>query len=409
MKRVVITGIGGVTPLASTFRESWCLLKAGTSGIRPLSLNKSIEGRINIKWKSAGQIHGLNTSSAFSRKEQNFIDPFVAYAVIAAVEAAESADILTVNSSSAEPEAIIVGSSRGGITTLEKELCRLQDKFRVSPFLMPTSTISAASAYIAAKLKITASTLGISNACASGANAIGEAFRMIRAGSHNMILAGGAEAPVCGICLEGYGSSQALSESTCDIASRPFDIARDGFVLSEGACILVLEEMDSALRRNASIIAEVVGYGNLCDASHLTLPSIRGEAMAIKAALKDAGISPDSVDYVNAHGTSTVAGDSAEAEAIKTVFDSRHLPVSSIKSMTGHMLGASGAFETACTAMSLKESLITPTVNTNNIDPACDINVVTRPMRCNMNIAISNSFGFGGVNAVLALRRYGNC
>jgi 3-oxoacyl-[acyl-carrier-protein] synthase II len=405
MKRVVITGIGAVTPLSATFRDSWILLKNGASGIHALSLTNGNLDRINSKWKAAGQLHGLDTSAIFSKKELNFIDPFISHAVIAAREAAESANILAGSKCSPNPGAIIIGSSRGGITALEKAFFNLSDRSRLSAYLMPTSTISAASAYIAAKLKITANTLGISNACASGANAIGEAFKMIQSGSQDLILAGGSEAPICSLCIEGYGSAKALSESSYDIASRPFDIERDGFVLSEGACVLVLEEMESAIGRNAKIIAEVAGYGNICDASHMTLPSVSGEVMAIKAALSDAGISPDDVDFINAHGTSTVAGDSAEAAAIKKVFGPRSLPVTSVKSMTGHMLGASGAFEAACTAMSLKESFITPTINTLNIDPACDINVITRAMSCNMELAISNSFGFGGVNTVLAFRR----
>jgi 3-oxoacyl-[acyl-carrier-protein] synthase II len=406
MKRVVITGIGAITPLAATFLDSWLLLKKGVSGVRMLSLPRGNTDRNYGRWKAAGQVRGLDISPVFTKKEQNFIDPFVLYAVVAAMEAAENAGVLNSSKCSENPGAIIVGSSRGGITTLEKEVLKISGRYRPSAYLMPTTTISAAAAYIVAKLKITAAALGISNACASGASAIGEAFRMIQSGNYSMILAGGSEAPVCSICIEGYGSARALSESPHNIASRPFDMERDGFVLAEGACMLLMEEMGSALRRNAKIIAEIVGYGNVCNAFHPTLPSEKGAAMAIKAVLADAKISPDDVGYINAHGTSTVAGDRAEASAIKKIFGARQIPVSSVKSMTGHMLGASGAFEVACTAMSLNESFITPTINTRSIDPECAVNVITEGMYCPVDLALSNSFGFGGINAVLALRRF---
>ena len=262
-----------------------------------------------------------------------------------------------------------------------------------------------AASHIAQKIGIKGPCLGISNACASGTNAIGEAFRMIRYGQAGLILAGGTDAPLCGFCIQGYGSSGALSRNF----SRPFDRERDGFVLAEGACVLVLEEYSAALKRNARIYGEIIGYSNTTDAFHITKPDMEGEARAMLTALEDAGIEPAMVDYINAHGTSTLIGDKTEAAAIKKVFKDRcDVPVSSIKSMTGHMLAASGAFETACTVMSIQEGVIPPTINISGKDPECDINVITEKTEITMDIAISNSFGFGGVNAVLVLKKKKN-
>jgi len=406
MKRVVITGIGAVTPLAATFDTSWESVKQGLSGI-------SIITRVSdtkLKWKAAGEVHNLSSDSHLSAKESKSIDPFSLFAIVASSEAVECAGLISNNTNPLLQAGILMGSSRGGVTTMEKEFIKLSSKtashMRLSPFVMPMSTISSATSSVAMKLGIRGHCLGISNACSSGTNAIGEAFHMISNGLSKVLIAGGAEAPLCRLCIEGYGSSGALSKSDPEEASRPFDVRRNGFVLSEGACILVLEELESALRRNVPIIAEVIGYGNTCDASHPTKPSVEGEIMAMRTALHDAGISASDVDYVNAHGTSTILGDNVEAQAIKNVFGKSLVPVSSVKSMTGHMLAASGAFETACTAMSLKQGFIPATINTRNIDSACSINLITEPTKASLDIAITNSFGFGGLNAVLVLKRF---
>ncbi len=416
MNRVVITGIGSVTPLSINFRRSWPLVKAGGTGIGPLTRINQNSLSKTMKWLAAGEIKGLETAEHFSKKELNYIDPCNVYAVLAGLESAENAGLLSRDKKVTDQCGIILGSSRGGIMSIEREFMKLSHSHsenetqnvrgRVSPFLMPASTICAAATSTGAKLGITGYALGISNACASGANAIGEAFRMIRNGTATLMLAGGAEAPLCRICIEGYGAMGALSESVPDNASRPFDIGRDGFVLSEGACVITLEAMESALSRNAYILAEIIGYSNICDAAHLTMPSLKGEVLAMRESIRDAGISPGDVDYVNTHGTSTIAGDKTEAAAINKVFSNRRIPCSSIKSMTGHMLAASGAFEVACTAMSLNEGIITPTINTHNIDPECGINLITDASEFPMDIAITNSFGFGGVNAVLTLKRF---
>jgi 3-oxoacyl-[acyl-carrier-protein] synthase II len=406
MKRVVITGMGAVTPLAATFDRSWESIKQGLSGISKITRVADTK----LKWKAAGEVHNLSSDFDLSAKESKFIDPFSLFAIVASRAAVECAGLISHNTNSLLQAGILIGSSRGGVTTMEKEFMKLASKtashIRLSPFVMPMSTISSATAAVAMKLGIRGHCLGISNACSSGTNAIGEAFHMIRSGLSEVLVAGGAEAPLCRLCIEGYGSSGALSKSGPEEACCPFDVRRNGFVLSEGACILVLEELESALQRNVPIFAEIIGYGNTCDASHPTKPSVEGEIMAMRAALHDAGISASDVDYVNAHGTSTILGDKVEAEAIKNVFGKSLVPVSSVKSMTGHMLAASGAFETACTAMSLKQGFVPATINTRTIDPACSINLITQPHEASLDIAITNSFGFGGLNAVLVLKRF---
>ena len=272
---------------------------------------------------------------------------------------------------------------------------------------MPATTISMAPSYIAQKLGIKGCCLGVSNACASGANAIGEAYRLIISGYKYPVLCGGAEAPLCGICFQGYGASGALSKINDSTASRPFDRTRDGFVLSEGACIMVLEEYTTARKRGAKVYGEITGYGNTCDSFHQTIPSAEGEARAISAAIEDAGLAAGDIDFINAHGTSTILGDKTETEAIKITFGKKacEIPVFSLKSMTGHMLAASGALEAAITMISMCEGTIPPTINLTERDPKCDLDIVTELRKADIEYAISNSFGFGGVNAVLVMKK----
>jgi len=400
MKRIAITGIGAVTPLDNSFTGSWNSIKSGISGIRH---STKVLFR-NEKTYPAGEINNLQTGRYLTAKELNYADLFSIYAVAAALEAFESSGLAKGCRNELERAGIIVGSSRGGITTLERE-CRKGSATRLSPHLMPVTTVNAAAFHIAASLGLGGHCLGISNACSSGTNAIGEAFRMIRSGLASIVIAGGSEAPLCRLCFKGYASAGALSDSPPDCASRPFDRDRDGFVLAEGACMLVLEEMQLALARQAEIYGEIIGYANICDALHLTKPSAAGEIRAIEGVLADAGISAGDVDYINAHGTSTPLGDKAEACAISGVFGNYRVPVSSIKSMTGHMLAASGAFEVACSAMSLREGCIPPTINTCHVDPECGINLVTAPTPATIETAIINSFGFGGVNSAVAIKK----
>ncbi len=426
MRRVVITGIGAVTPLADNFFDSWSLVKKGISGISRISKFDTT----GLSWTMAGEVKGFNPELYLSKKEILKLDPFLHYAVAAAKMAAEDAgltrqetevrgqrsekkdSLLVTCYSSLVNAGVIIGSSRGGITTIEKEFPKLYSSYlspiayRLSPYLMPSTTISMAASCVAQKLGIKGHCLGISNACASGTNAIGEAYRLIKHGYADIVIAGGAEAPICRFCVEGYGISGALSKTDNPAASRPFDTKRDGFVLAEGACILVLEEYASAIKRSAKIYSEIIGYSSTTDAYHITRPDIEGEIRAINSALENAGVSPEDVDYINAHGTSTPIGDMVEAKAIKNIFRSNiTAPVTSIKSMTGHMLAASGAFEAACTAMSIKERVIPPTINITEKDHECDINVITEKKEADIKIAITNSFGFGGINAVIVLKK----
>lgn len=438
-----MTGIGAVTPLGNSFSSTWKAAKDGVSGIGGITRFDAS----HFPWNVAGELKGFDAAGCLSPKEIRRLDPFVHYAVAAALMAAEDAGLINsseVRSQKSEVKTkenseftipdhltsagVIIGSSRGGISTIERALLRGRRAWnselktqnsepgsaslRVSPYLMPATTVNMAASSVAQKLGIRGYCLGLSNACASGSNAIGEAFRLIKAGHSPLMIAGGTEAPICRVCLEGYGSSGALStgrgpsESAPD-SSKPFDKARDGFVLSEGACVLVLEDYESAIGRGANIYGEILGYGNCADAFHMTKPDPEGEARAIALAMREAGIRADDIDYINAHGTGTKLGDQAEAQAIIKVLGGKasKIPATALKSMTGHMLAASGALEIASTLMSMKEGVIPPTINLTEKDPECDINVITEKREANIEIALSNSFGFGGVNAVIALKK----
>jgi 3-oxoacyl-[acyl-carrier-protein] synthase II len=419
MKRVVVTGIGAVSPLGNSFHESWSAAKSGISGIKSIT-------RFNVtdlRWKIAGEIQGFNVSKYLSPKEIKRLDPFIHYAVAAALMASEDAGLTQKSEIGSQKSkvkddyltsgGVIIGSSRGGISSIEKELQKIcksrntRNPLKTSAYLMPSTTISMASSYIAQKLRIKGYILGISNACASGTSAIGEAYRLIKGGYQCPVLCGGTEAPLCRICFEGYGSSGALSKGTDSSASRPFDRMRDGFVLSEGACILVLEDYKQALKRGVRIYGEIIGYGNTADAYHQTMPFPDGEARAIIMALKEAGLKPEDIDFISAHATSTPIGDKVETEAIKTAYAKKayHIPITSFKSMTGHMLAASGSLETAFTLMSMDEGIILPIKNLKQRDPECDLNYVTRAKNIEIAFSVSQSFGFGGVNAVLVFKK----
>jgi 3-oxoacyl-[acyl-carrier-protein] synthase II len=408
-KRVAVTGIGSVSPLGNYFDRAWDVIKAGRSGISEI---KSFDTS-GLPWKIAGELKGFDETEHLSSKEAKRLDPFVRYAIAAAVMALEDAGLIA-DAQYLASAGVVLGSSRGGISTIERELVRLHGsrgtvrKARCSPYLMPSTTISMAASYVAQRLGIRGHCLGISNACASGTSAVGEAFRAIKSGYSKLILAGGSEAPICRLCIEGYGMAGALSRKVSG-SPRPFDRDRDGFVLSEGACVLVLEDYGQALKRGATMYGEVIGYGNTSDAFHMTKPHPEGEAEAMRSAIKEAGLRTYKVDYISTHGTGTKIGDACEALAIKKVLGRRGstVPASAIKSSTGHMLSASGAFEIACTLKSMKEGIIPPTINLDNKDAECDINIVTEKTKMDIDIAISNSFGFGGVNAVIALERLG--
>lgn len=411
MRRVVITGIGTVTPLGNTIETTWDNLTEKITGISQITKF----GPSGLTSRIAGELKGFSPEEYISKKDIQRLDPFIHYAVAAAVMAVEDAGLTNQWSGvgGQGSTGVIIGSSRGGITSLDKALENHLLKGKpFSAYLMSASTINMASSYISMRLSIKGPTLGISTACASGTNAIGEAFRMIQDGDIDIAIAGGAEAPVCRLAVGGYAASGALSgrNQEPEKASRPFDKDRDGFVISEGAGILVIEELNHAVERGARIYAELAGYGTSSDAFHQTKPDSEGESAAIIKALNDADIMTDEVDYINAHATSTVLGDIAEAEAIRKVFGQKsdEIYVSSCKSMLGHMLGAAGAVEAAVTALSIKRGIIIPTINLDNPDPDGSLNHATSTISKDINIAITNSFGFGGVNAVLALKKFQN-
>ncbi len=396
MRRVVVTGIGSLTPLGNSFSESWEALKIGRSGIGEITRFDASR----FPWKIAGELKDFDPGRFLLNREIKRLDPFVQYAVAAAIMAAEDAGIL--NSGSLRDTGVIIGSSRGGVTMMEREL----KKSRPSVYLMPATTISMAASYVAQKLGIRGYCLGISNACASGASAIGEAYRLIKSGVLKTVLAGGSEAPICRICLEGYGVSGVLSTETSN-TPRPFDKKRDGFILSEGSCIVVLEDIEKAIKRGARIYGEVIGYANTVDAFHMTRPSPDGEAMTIDSALRMVGITRDRIDLVSTHGTGTKIGDLAEIMALRWIFGDREIPAVAVKSTTGHMLGASGAFEVAVTLKSLQEDIIPPTINVSHLEDDCRLKIFTEAEKRDLSTAISNSFGFGGVNTVLVLKKAG--
>ena len=427
MKRVVITGIGVVTPLGNNIRTTWENLTKGSSGIAPIT--KFDPCSAAFPSKIAGELKSFSTEDYIPPKDVMRLDPFIYYAAAAAIMAVEDAGLIK-QTSDLRPQtpdfklitlnselfnlsnfAIVIGSSRGGIMSMEKAVEKyILNSKPFSAFLMSSSTINMASSYVSMRLGIKGPVLGMSTACASGTNAIGEAFRLIRYGEIDMALTGGSEAPICKLTVGSYGAAGALSKRNYEPqkASRPFDKNRDGFVIAEGAGIMVLEELNHALKRGARIYAELFGYGTSSDAFHQTKPDSSGQAIAINKALKDAGASVDEVDYINAHATSTIIGDKAETEAIRKVFGkyADKIAVSSTKSMLGHMLGASGAVEAAITALSISKGVLIPTINLETPDHDCKLNHVTTLLHKEIKIAISNSFGFGGVNAVLVLKKF---
>lgn len=376
--------------MGAGFAESWEALKAGVSGIGPVTRFDAS----SLRWQAAGELKGFEPEQYLPRKDMMRLDPFVHYAFAASLMACEDAGLCGEGLSRA---GVIIGSSRGGVVSLERGL-----RGRPSAYLMSGTTVSMAASYVSLRLGMKGHILGISTACSSGSVAVGEAARLIRGGHADAVVAGGADAPLCGFCFRGYGTSGALSEQGI---SRPFDRGRDGFVLSEGAAVLVLEERESALGRGARIYGEVLGYGNASDAFHQTAPSAEGQARAMETALVDAGIGPGDIDLISVHATSTPIGDRMEARAINQVFGPLPPPVSAVKSITGHMLGASGALEAAFAFMCMREGVVPPTINLH--EPECGLSHVPALKRLPVGAALCNSFGFGGVNSVLVMGRAG--
>jgi 3-oxoacyl-[acyl-carrier-protein] synthase II len=409
-RRIVVTGMGVISPVGLDVPTMWQNLVSGTSGIAPITLFDTSDFGVRI----AGEAHGFDPTNYMSAKDARRADRFSQFA-IAALEEAVSQSGFRLNGHNAHDVGVVAGSGVGGIWTYSEELYRLRDQGprRVNPFLVPMITVDVPAVQIALRTGARGPNLGVASACATGADAIGQAFEMIRRGHAKVVFAGSFEAAVTPIALATFDRMRALSRRNDDPrgASRPFDADRDGFVLSEGGAILVLEEFDYALAHGAEPLAEILGYAATSDAIHITAPDAEGDGagQCIVLALKRAGIRPDEVSYVNAHGTSTLLGDPAETAAIKQALGEHawRIPVSSTKSMTGHLSGGSGALEAAICIQTLRTGIIPPTINLETPDPSCDLDYVpNRARRANPEIALSNSFGFGGHNATLILKAF---
>lgn len=410
-RRVVVTGLGVLSPVGKDVPTTWRALLAGCSGSGPISRFDASAFPVRF----AAEVKGFDPLEYMDRKEARRADPYVQYAMAAAVEAMTDAGFGDGTGFDPERCAVVVGSGIGGVATFEEQhdAYRDQGPRRVSPFFVPMFITDIAAGMISMRYGAKGPNYATVSACATGAHAIGSGFRMIQYGDADVALCGGAEATITPMGVGGFASMKALSERNDSpaTASRPFDATRDGFVLGEGAGIVVLEELGHARRRGARIHAEIVGFGATGDAHHLTAPAPGGEGAqrAMRVALADAGLALDEVQYVNAHGTSTPTGDASETQAIKGVFGehARAINVSSTKSATGHMLGAAGGAEFVFTTLAVRDAVIPPTINYTTADPACDLNYTPNvPVEREVTAALSNSFGFGGHNAALAVRRF---
>lgn len=407
--RIVVTGMGAVSPLGLDVPTLWEALNSGRSGA----------GRITLfdpepfETKIAAEVKGFNPTDFIEHREARRMDRYSQFATVASMQAVKQADL------DCEKEGtdvgVLIGSGIGGITTLSAQMATLSEKGprRISPLLVPMMIADAAAGHVSIMLGAKGMNFCATSACSSGADAVGEACEIIKRGDVKVMIAGGAEAPLTPISIAGFNAAGALSirNDQPEKASRPFDAQRDGFVMGEGAAVLVLESLDHALKRNARILAELASYGATSDAFHITQPSQDGEggAKAMQMALRKAGLTTKDIDYINAHGTSTSMNDKCETMAIKSVFgdDAYRVPISSTKSMTGHMIGAAGAIEAIVCVLAIQHGVVPPTINLENADPDCDLDYVPNVARQQrVGAAMSNSFGFGGHNSVLILREY---
>ena len=408
--RVVITGIGTLSPLGLDVESTWQKIKSGTSGVAPITLFDASEHET----KFAAEVKGFDPESILGRRDARRMDRFVQFAVVATQQALEDSK-LKIDDSNRDRVGILVGTGIGGINVVlnEVETYRVKGPRRVSPFLIPMMLPDTASGQIAINFGARGPNLSVSSACATGTNAIGEAYKMIQRGSAEAMITGGTESAVIPLMMAGFNAMGALSRRNDDPqrASRPFDKNRDGFVAGEGAAVLILESESHAKARGAKIYGEVLGYGLTDDAFHISAPAENGAGAAIcmKNALADAGLSPNQVDYLNAHGTSTQLNDKSETAAVKTVFGDHayDMVMSSTKSMHGHLLGAAGALEAIICLKAMQENLIPPTINYETRDPICDLDYVPNTARSKtLNRVMSNSFGFGGHNASIIFGKY---
>lgn len=408
-RRVVVTGVGAITPLGNDVETTWNNIVSGVSGIGPLT-------RVNaddFPAKVAAEVKDFDPTAYLDKKDARKMDRFAQFAVAASIMAVKDAD-LDINEENSERIGVWIGSGIGGMETFETQHNNFLQKGyrRVSPFFVPMLIPDMA----AGQVSITLGARGVNSctvtACATGTNSIGDAFKVIQRGDAIAMITGGAEAPITNMSVAGFCANTALSTNPDPkTACRPFDADRDGFILGEGAGIIVLEELEHALARGAHIYAEIVGYGSTGDAYHITAPAPGGEggARAMKMAINDGGLKPEEIDYINAHGTSTGYNDKFETAAIKSVFEDHatKLAISSTKSMTGHLLGAAGGVEAIISVLSIKEGIIPPTINYHTPDPECDLDYVPNEARKqDINVALSNSLGFGGHNATIVFKKF---
>jgi 3-oxoacyl-[acyl-carrier-protein] synthase II len=409
-KRVVVTGMDAITPIGNSLVDYWEGLKTGRSGIARIAGFDPSHHAAQI----AGEVKGFDPTDFLDKKEAKRMDRFAQFAVIASQRALSHAG-LTITDLNAEQIGTCIGTGVGGIKVLEdqQEIYLSRGPSRCSPFMVPMMIANMAAGLTAIHTGAKGPSICTVTACAAGSNAVGDAFRLIQSGYAQAMICGGTEAAVTPLAVAGFASARALSTRNDDpaVASRPFDKGRDGFVIGEGCGILILEELEHALSRGATIYAEIVGYGMTCDAYHMTAPVPGGEGAArcIRLALKDAGILSEEVSYINAHGTSTPVNDPTETQAIKTALGEAayRVAVSSTKSMTGHLLGGSGGIEAVASCLAITHDIAPPTINLTDPDPDCDLDYVpnqSRPMP--IDVALSNSFGFGGHNVTLVFRKY---
>ncbi|MCD8917982.1 beta-ketoacyl-ACP synthase II [Staphylococcus gallinarum] len=408
-QRVVITGVGALSPLGNDAKTSWDNALNGVNGIDTITRIDTKDYNVHL----AGELKDFNIEDHIDRKEARRMDRFTQYAVVAAREAVKDAK-LDINEDNANNIGVWIGSGIGGMETFEIAHTQLLERGprRVSPFFVPMLIADMATGQVSIDLGAKGPNGATVTACATGTNSIGDAFKIIQRGDADAMITGGSEAPIAHMAIAGFSASRALSTNDDkETACRPFQTGRDGFVMGEGAGIVVLESLESAQARGAEIYAEVVGYGSTGDAYHITAPAPEGEggARAMQAALDDAGIEPSDIQYINVHGTSTPVGDLTEIQAIKNTFGeaAQSLKLSSTKSMTGHLLGATGGIEAIFSALSIRDSKVAPTIHAESPDPECDLDIVpNKAIDLDITYAMSNSLGFGGHNAVLIFKKF---
>jgi len=406
MRRVVVTGLGVISSIGNNLNDFWDSLENGISGIDWIKAFDTEKFRAKV----AGEIKGFDPVKYMDRKEARRMSRFVQLAIASATEAVDDSG-LELNKEDPWKAGVIYGVGIGGMEVIEKQNQILLERGpdRVSPFLIPMTIANMAAGTLSIRFGLKGSCVTVVSACASSTNAIGEAFRAIKHGRLDIALAGGSEATITPLSIAGFDSMNALSRQSPDVASRPFDKNRDGFIMAEGSATLVLEDYEHAKKRGAKIYAEILGYGATDDAAHITAPDPEGEGamMAMKLALDEAELSPDKVDYINAHGTSTPMNDIMETRAIKALFGKRQdLNISSTKSMHGHALGAAGAIESVATILAMQRGVVPPTINLKEPDPECDLNYTPKiAVKKEIKYALSNSFGFGGHNASILFKR----